>query len=357
MKLIQQIHEYLRARGLLDADTEGKLRATGLIGPDVSLLNLDDTEGALACDLSARMKSEVGKEENLEGKLEEALEVAATGARTGPKRSGGKGSGRGSSKRRATVVVDEVKLALRIRATLATPATQAELAPLVWLAGGRTDRMSWPEAAKVLAGSDPQALARRLALGFGKRLGLDKAWRAFGYRPAFLGGYLREAKGPALTGWRLILDGADLKGLGKHAWVLGTPAIATAFHLIQAQRRLRRACGWVYAGHATALADGFRQSTDSFARETFLIYHNAQRWAGTAMASRKEVARFYLPASGPGARIAVGEVRSWAKTALQERRLVHAINAACIFGGDVRPFYEQAFENFPMTCPIEWIHK
>ena len=128
------------------------------------------------------------------------------------------------------------------------------------------------------------------------------------------------------------------------------------FHLLQAQRRLRRACGWVYAEHPAALAHSFRRSTDTFAKETFLILHNAQRWAGRPRVSRREVTDFLVPETHGGVRMLARGERNW-NTIFRHNNptLIDTINAACFMSESVTPFYLRGFPSFLLTCPVEWI--
>jgi len=348
MKLIQQIYWHLASRCLIDADTTRKLRATGLLGPTET--EWEGFEGEAESERLVHC-SEVRAEENALAKLDDAVEAALAGARA---ESGGRG--KGGSRQRRGAMVNEDWLAGQIRD--AWEGASESLQPLVWVAGLRPPRGEWLEAARLIADREPRELAHRLALGFSRRrFGLDVAWQAFGYRPAFLDRIQPGTTGPALTGWRLILDGADLKGLGKHGWVLGTPEIAAVYHLVQAQRRLRRACGWLYADHSAALAEAFRRAEDDFTKGAFLLYHNARRWAKQAMASRREVAGFGIAKQGRGAYLVTDATGWWGPAAQRDLDTIYALNAASFMGDGVAQFYLRAFATATLTCPIEWIRK
>jgi hypothetical protein len=102
-------------------------------------------------------------------------------------------------------------------------------------------------------------------------------WQALDVDPC--DGVLASHDAPGHTGhaYRAILAAADPAGLGRYGGLLREPEVAAACNLVQAQRRLLRACGMVLRQRPDLVATALRRDGPAAAYWAFVLLYGSRR--------------------------------------------------------------------------------
>jgi hypothetical protein len=248
MKVLHQIIDYLRGRGLLSQEQLVELASQGI-------LPWDEVYEARA----EEVRAEVPEWEEPEEVPEPAARPRARPGRAVPR----------------VPVLGPRELCARLAAHFDT--WGGPLEGLVRL-GRRAGCTTWTDTAVAVRNSELDQLADLLAEALqGRELGLPGLWEALemdGYRGVLAG---EEAHGPAPNAYRALLAVHDPANLGRHAVLLREPEVAAVFNLMHAQRRLLRAAGELLRRRPDLAAAALRRAGPTPVYWACVLVHSARR--------------------------------------------------------------------------------
>jgi DNA-directed RNA polymerase specialized sigma24 family protein len=136
---------------------------------------------------------------------------------------------------------------------------------------------TWEDAAVAVRNADLFRLAEVLIAGFEARSPtLAALWQALDVDPCD-GVLSGTAFGPVGHAYRAVLAARDPAGLGRYVSLLREPEVAAACNLVQAQRRLLRACGAVLRQRPDLVAPGLRRDGAASSYWSFVLLYAARR--------------------------------------------------------------------------------
>jgi hypothetical protein len=248
MKVLRQMIDYLRGRGLLTQDQLQELASQGI-------LRWEEVHNEPPAP-----EEPSGASEDYDEDVEEPHERRPARGRRG-----------GAGPRTPVVPPEELCRRLRERFGLWRPVLDrlTSLAPL---------SEGWEEAAVDVRNADLEHLVATLAARL-HGLGLGQLWEALqldGYREVLSG---PELHGPTGAAYRALLSVPEPLGLGRYGALLRAPEVAAVVNLMQAQRRLLRACGELMRRERDLLAAALRRDSGSPAYWAFVLLYSARRGA------------------------------------------------------------------------------
>jgi hypothetical protein len=254
MKVLHQIIDYLRGRGLLSQEQLVELASQGILRWE-EVYESRPEEPEREWEGPAWPEPEEGPEPE---------------ARPRPR------AGRGAVSRVPVLSAAELCGLLAGRFEL----WRGPLDGLVRL-GRRAGCETWQDTAVAVRNAELGRLAEAVAAGLDERSPtLPALWEALemdAYRGVLDG---VEAYGPAVSAYRALLAVPDAANLGRHALLLREPEVAAVFNLLHAQRRLLRACGEVARTRPEVIAACLRRDGPTPAYWAFVLLYSARR--GTA---------------------------------------------------------------------------
>ncbi len=248
MKVLHQIIAYLRGRGLL---------------PKEQLVELA-SQGILRWEEVYEEREPEPEEEPAREEPEEPWEPA------GPPRRRAR---RGAAPR--PPALEPRELGRRIAARF--DAWRGALEGLAQL-GRPAGFATWEETAVAVRNTEPDRLVEVLITALERRSPtLPALWQALDVDPCD-GVLVKDTTGgQADNAYRAILAAADPAGLGRYGGLLREPEVAAACNLVQAQRRLLRACGAVLRQRPDVVATALRRDGPSPAYWAFVLLYGSRR--------------------------------------------------------------------------------
>lgn len=248
MKVLHQIIDYLRSRGLLTQEQLVELASQGILRWEQVY---EPPEPAAEEDVRA-----IGAFED---------EIAEPG-----ERAAGRGRGRGGKARRPPGISTK-ELCSRLASRFEE--WNARLAGLAQLGDG-----PWDDAAVKVRNHAPGALAEHLAGALKEQSpSLKELWEALDLD--VFGEALSSAEAYGQTGhaFRVLLAARGPAGLGRYGALLHEPEVATAVNLVQAQRRIAGALGDLLHEHPDLIGGAVRRDGPSEAYWAFVLTYGARR--------------------------------------------------------------------------------
>jgi hypothetical protein len=250
MKVLHQIIEYLRGRGLLTKEQLVELASQGILRWE----NVYEDRGS--------------GEDSDEPRLDEPGEETDE-----PPPRARPGGGRGGRRTVAT-------LELRELCTRLAESFDAWRGPLEGLTrlGRRGGCSSWEEAAVAVRNVAPERLPEVLADALQEQApGLGALWGALEWEEYFGVRVGLEERGPTDRAFRALLRAADPAALQPYAALLKGPEVAAVCNLVQAQRRLLGALGELLRRRPELVASSLRREGPAPAYWSFVLVHAARR--------------------------------------------------------------------------------
>jgi hypothetical protein len=254
MSVLLQIIDYLRDRGLLSQEEQVELAAHGLLRWEEVYPALEAEEAAAPAPRPTTAMQHEAEEE----------EYGRTRDR----------SGRGGPGARAPAL-GEPELCARLAQCFGEHEAVLEgLMPL----GKALGAPNWAETAIRVRKAAPEDLV--LLLGHTLRqqaTALQPLWGALrweGYHEVL---QAPDAGGPTCGAYRAILKVPDMASLGRYSALLRLPEVAAVRNLMEAQRRLLRACGELLRGDGALVSSTLRRDGPVAAYWPFVLLYSARR--------------------------------------------------------------------------------
>jgi hypothetical protein len=252
MKVLHQIIDYLRGRGLLTQEQLADLASQGILRWDEVYSEPPEPPAEADEDSSWLRKEEI----------EEPAERRGARCR------------RGASGARVPLLRPE-ELCQRLREGFGGwRATLDSLVALDSSAGG------WEQVTVAIRNAATDDLLASLAAALrGHSLTLACLWEALqldGYREILSG---PESHGPTGAAYRALLAAPDLSGLGRYSALVREPEVAAVVNLMRAQRRLLQACGELLRRQPDLVAAAIRRDAGVPAYWAFVLLYSARRGA------------------------------------------------------------------------------